>query len=63
VIHNLSLCGILIFGVGGFMLLRTAQDTGRPSAITLIAACALLVIGIALFLAELLVPSGSNAAH
>jgi hypothetical protein len=62
-IYNLSLCGILIFGVGGFMLIWTAQDTRRPSAITLVAACGLLVIGVALFVAELLVPSGSNAAH
>jgi hypothetical protein len=53
-IDILSLCGILIFGVGGFMLIRAAQDTGRPSSITYIAAGALLAIGTALFATELL---------
>ena len=56
----LSLCGILIFGVGGFMLIWAAQDTGKPSPITLIVACALLAIGTALFATDFLVPGGSN---
>lgn len=53
-IDILSLCGILIFGVGGFMLIRAAQDSGKPSSINLIAGCALLAVGTALFATELL---------
>jgi len=53
-IDILSLCGILIFGVGGFILIWAAQNARNPSSITLIAACALLAIGTALFATELL---------
>jgi hypothetical protein len=61
-IHILSLCGILIFGVGGFMLVWAAQNTGKPSPITLIAACTLLAIGAGLFVTDFLVPGGSSTA-
>jgi hypothetical protein len=60
-IDILSLCGILIFAVGGFILVRAAQDTGKPSPITFITACALLAIGTALFATGFLVP-GANTA-
>jgi hypothetical protein len=50
----LSLCGILIFGVGGFMLV---WDTEKVPLITRIGACVLLVIGAGLFVTGLL---GSN---
>jgi hypothetical protein len=52
-IHALSLCGILIFGVGGFMLI-SGLDTGKLPLITRVAACALLVIGFGLFLTGIL---------
>jgi hypothetical protein len=51
--HALSLCGILLFGIGGFMLIRAAQDIGKPSLITLTGASALLVIGLGLFVAAM----------
>jgi hypothetical protein len=47
--YALSLGGTLIFGVGGFMLI-SAWDSGKPSLITRLGACALLVIGAGLFL-------------
>ena len=62
-IHILSLGGILIFGVGGFMLIWAAQDTGKPSPLFIFTACALLAIGTALFVAGFLVPAGSNAVE
>lgn len=46
-IHILSLCGILIFGVGGFMLISGLD--GKLPLITRVAACTLLAIGIGLF--------------
>jgi hypothetical protein len=59
-IHILSVCGILIFGVGGFMLIWAAQDTGKPSPIVIVTASALMAIGTALFVAGFFVPAGSN---
>jgi hypothetical protein len=61
-IHILSLCGILVFGVGGFMLIWVAQDTGKPSPIIIVTACALLAVGTVLFVAGFWVPAGSNTA-
>jgi hypothetical protein len=51
--HALSLWGILLFGIGGFILIRAAQDTRKPSLITRIGASALLLIGVGLFVAEM----------
>lgn len=53
-IHALSLCGILSFGIGGFILIRAAQDIEKPSLMTLTGASVLLVIGVGLFAAEML---------
>ena len=58
--HSLSLCGILLFGTGGFMLI-SAWDNEKRSLITSIGACALLVIGAALFAIGIFDFTGSNA--
>jgi hypothetical protein len=52
-IHILSFCGILMFGVGGFMLI-SGLDTGKPPLITRVAAGALLAIGFGLFVTGIL---------
>ena len=52
-IHSLSLSGILIFGMGGFMLIW-AWDTGKMSPTINIGACAMLVLGVVLFVTGML---------
>lgn len=52
-IHVLSLCGILMFGVGGFLLI-SGLDSGKLPLITRVAACALLAIGFGLFVTGIL---------
>jgi hypothetical protein len=52
-IHALALCGILIFGVGGFMLILSL-DSGKRSVIGRVAACGLLAIGFGLFVTGIL---------
>jgi hypothetical protein len=52
-VYALSLCGILIFGVGGFMLI-SAWDSEKSPLITRIGACALLAIGFGLFVTGIL---------
>jgi hypothetical protein len=54
-IHILSLCGILIFGVGGFMLI-SGLDTGKVPLITRLAACVLLAVGFGLFMTGIFQP-------
>jgi hypothetical protein len=57
--HALSLCGVLIFGAGGFILIW-ASDTERLSSTIRIVACALLTIGAALFVTGLLSSSDAD---
>jgi hypothetical protein len=54
--HALSLCGVLIFAEGGFILIW-ASDTEKLSPIIRNGACALLAIGAALFVIGLVSPS------
>jgi hypothetical protein len=54
--HALSLCGVLIFAAGGFLLIW-ASETENLSPIIRNGACALLAIGAALFVTGFLSPS------
>jgi hypothetical protein len=57
--HALSLCGVLIFGAGGFILIW-ASDTEKLSSAIRIGACALLAIGAALFVTGFLNSSDAD---
>jgi hypothetical protein len=57
--HALSLCGVLMFGAGGFILIW-ASDTEKLSPTIRIGACALLAIGAALFVTGFLSPSDAD---
>jgi hypothetical protein len=57
--HALSLCGILVFGAGGFILIW-ASETGQLSPTIRTGACALLAIGAALFVTGFLNPSDAD---
>jgi hypothetical protein len=57
--HALSLCGVLIFAAGGFILIW-ASDTEKLSPTVRNGAYALLAIGAALFVAGFLSPSDAD---
>jgi hypothetical protein len=57
--HALSLCGILIFGAGGFTLIWDSE-TGRRSPTIRTGAYALLAVGAALFVTGFLNPSDAD---